>query len=285
MRPYIIIILFSLFFTSCYEPVEGCLDRSATNFDLDADEQCLDCCTYPSLKIQFDNKWNFPDTLAAFSTDSVFHDALDKPFRIERIRFYWSNYHLEMDGGTTLPTTDLIDLKIPDGTDTATINVVDHFLLADISSSKSSLTLGSIEPEGILYGLSTDFGIARPENSAITSELATSHALAPQIGKMNYGSEIGYVFAKIELYRDTISTDTIPVVVNIHGDTALRSLYLPLPVPVILIEGFNPLLVIETDFSKWFEGIDIRNSDTTTLQTQIVNNIAESFTLKEIYAD
>jgi len=270
---------------SCYEPEEGCLDLTSTNFDLDADEPCVDCCTYPKLKIRFNNKWQYADTLVAFTTDTFYLDVNNDPFRIERIRFYWSDYQLVLNDGSKIATTDLIDIKVANGADTSTINIVDHFMLADVNSSTDNFTLGSIRPNGILQGLNTNFGIDRPANSAITDDFTSTHVLAPQLGNMNYGSEEGYIFAKIELFKDTTATDTIPYIINVFGDNALRNLTLDLPVPVILTEGFNPLLIIETDFAKWFDGINIRTGDTSTIQTQIVDNIAESFTLKEVLAN
>ena len=275
--------MFSL--TACYEPVEGCLDRKATNFEIGVDESCPDCCIYPKLKIRFDNKWQFPDTLAAFSPDSIFHDALDQPFRINRIRFYWSNYKLELEGGQQLSITDLIDIKIPDGTDTMTLNVIDHYLLADIGSATDRLTLGTIVPEGVMNGLSVDFGIDRPVNGAISEAMPDNHVLLPQLGNLNYGSDIGYVFAQVEYFQDTTVIDTTPVTINIFGEAALRSMSLSLDIPTSLIEGFNPELVIETDFAQWFDGINVRLGDTTAIQSQIVDNIAGSFTLKAVLAN
>ena len=276
------LIIISFLLTACYEPVEDCLDRRATNFDISADEPCPDCCTYPKLKIRFDNKWQYPDTLLAFRTDTVFYDALNQPFRINRIRFYWSGFRLVLDSGEELPITDLIDIKIPNGIDTMTLNVVDHFLLADINSSTDNLTLGTIVPEGMMTGFKTYFGIADPANKAFISEIPKNHVLAPQLGNLNYDTDIGYVFAQIEYFQDTIAVDTIPVIINIFGADALKSLSFDLPMPVKLIEGFNPQLVIETDFAHWFEGVNVRLGDTLAIQTQISNNIEGSFTLKDV---
>lgn len=276
------LIFISFLLTACYEPIEGCLDRRATNFDISIDEPCPDCCTYPTLKIRFDNKWQYPDTLLAFRTDTVFYDALDQPFRVNRIRFYWSNFRLMLSNGNELPITDFFEVKIPAGTDTMTLTVVDHFLLAEVNSSTDNLTLGAIVPEGSMTGFKTDFGIADPVNKAFISEMPENHVLSPQLGNLNYDTDIGYVFAQIEYFQDTTAIDTIPVVINIFGTNALKFLSFDLPVPVMLIEGFNPQLVIETDLARWFEGVNVRLGDTTVIQTQMSNNIEGSFTLKEV---
>lgn len=282
MRMIFFMLAISFSLTACYEKKEGCLDLKASNFDIGADEGCADCCTYPKLKITFENKWQYPDTLFPFKTDTFFYDALNQPFRIERIRFYWSNFNLELTDGTQIGITDLVNLKVADGTDTISLQEQDHFLLADVNSATDKLTLGSIVPTGSVSQVNTTFGIPRPANSAFVSTFNASHPLAPKIGNMNYGPELGYVFAKIELYRDTIASDTIPTVVNIYGDNALRNLNLALTSPTTLLEGFAPELVVQTDFAQWFNGVNIRTSDTTSLQSQIVNNIASSFTLKAV---
>ena len=38
-------------FNSCYSPVDGCLDPEATNYSIDADNPCDDCCNLPILNV------------------------------------------------------------------------------------------------------------------------------------------------------------------------------------------------------------------------------------------
>lgn len=268
----------------CYEPTSGCLDTRATNFALDADEACPDCCTFPQLSVRFDNVWTYPDEVVPLRFDTFYVDANDHPFRLQRIRFYWSDLVLVLNNGETLTITDSLDLSIANGTDTSMITVRDDYLFADIDRATRSISLKTIVPSGVLTRLDATFGIQEPVNSAVTTSVSNSHPLAPKTGQMNLGAATGYIFAKIEYFQDTTAVDTIPRIINIYGSDVIRTLQLDMPVPTTFLEGFDPVLVIENDVSRWFSGIDVRQTDTTALKNQFVDNLTQSFQLLELLA-
>jgi len=281
----IVLLLLVVFCLSgCYEPIPGCLDTRATNFALDADEACPDCCTFPQLRVRFDNVWSYSGEVVPLRLDTFYLDANNNPFRLQRIRFYWSDLALSLSNGETLMITDSLDLSIASGTDTSMITAQDDYLFADIDRATRSIALNTIAPSGVLTSLGATFGIREPVNSAITTSVSNSHPLAPKPGQMNLGAEVGYIFAKIEYFQDTTAIDTIPRVINIYGADFLRELQLDLPVPTIFIEGFDPVLVIENDVSRWFSGINVRQTDTTALKNQFVDNLTQSFQLIEVLA-
>lgn len=276
--------LLHLSLTGCYEPVEGCLDPSATNFDLDADEACPDdCCQYPDLQVRFQHVWTYPDTILALRLDTFYHDGLDQAFRIEQIRYYWSDVTAIRPDGSALLTTDSVELDLVIAGDTIRNQLIlDNYLLARAGPSTTTYTIGEIVPTGDVSQLIAQFGIPEPVNSAVETSLPSSHPLGPQISQMNLGTDIGYVFAKLELYRDTLAADTTPLVLHLTGEDFLRPLSLDLPAPAMLFEGTNPIFLIETNYTQWFEGVDIRSTDTTSMKQIIVNNIANSFTFLEL---
>jgi hypothetical protein len=281
----IVLFLLVVFcFSGCYEPTPGCLDTRATNFDLDADEACPDCCTFPQLRVRFDNIWSYQDTMVALRLDTFYVDANNNPFRLQRIRFYWSDLQLQLSSGETLTITDSLDLSIANGSDTSMLTVRDDYLFADIDRATRNVTLNTIEPSGVLTSLMATFGIQEPVNRAVTTSVSNSHALAPKSGQMNLGAEVGYIFAKIEYFQDTTAIDTVPRIINIYGTDFLRELQLDLPTPMTFIEGFDPVLVIENDVSRWFSGINVRQADTTALKNQFVDNLTQSFQLIQVLA-
>jgi len=101
-----------MFLSSCYEPIEGCLDPLSSNFQLDADNACGDCCTYPSVTLRFFPMWasiyldtiNTLDTinsdtmlideyrldtilLDSFRLDSIFLDSISiDSFRLDTVQ-------------------------------------------------------------------------------------------------------------------------------------------------------------------------------------------------------
>ncbi|MEL6655126.1 MAG: MbnP family protein [Bacteroidota bacterium] len=278
-------LLMAALLSACYEPTEGCLDVRATNFDLDADEACADCCTFPSLNLRFSNVWTYPDTTVSLRLDTFYVDAAGNPFRFDRIRFYWSNLRLVTSTGETLRIIDSLDLSIAEGGDTSMITILDDIALADIGGSTETVSLGTLEPSGTLTQLQATFGIEDPTNKAVTTSVSTSHPLAPQAGQMNLGSDLGYIFAKIEYFQDTTSIDTIPREINLYGNDFRQDLMLDMLAPTPFIEGFNPTLVIEQNITKWFEGIDVRSTDTTALKNSFVENLTQSFTLTSLLAN
>lgn len=271
--------------SSCYEPTEGCLDVRATNFDLDADNACADCCTFPDLKVEFDHVWVYADTTLNLDLDTFYLDGQGQAFRIEQIRYYWSNVELQLSGGGLITPSDSITFDIQQSGDTSSITVADNFLLASGGSANTSHTIGSIEPEGIISGLTATFGIDDPANQALEGSTSLSgHPLGPQLGGMNLGTDLGYVFAKLELYPDTaVTTDTL--VLHLYGTDLLQPIQLDVDPSVMLFDGVDPVVVIETNYAHWFEGVDIRQSDTTAIKSQIVNNLTQSFRVLEVRSD
>lgn len=75
---YTALIITSL--SSCYEPIEGCLDPLSSNFQLDGDNNCDDCCIYPSVDIEFSPMWDTINLLSfnkgTITSDTVFRDTI-----------------------------------------------------------------------------------------------------------------------------------------------------------------------------------------------------------------
>lgn len=269
-----------LLLTACYEPAEGCLNRRAANFDLDADSACDGCCTFPQLTLRFESVWPTPDGDRLFSPDSIYYDATGQPFRLRRLRFYWSEVAVLRVGADPLPILDSIDVRIANGTDTTALRLRDDVVLADIDRTKRDALVGTVEAGGTMAALYARLGIANPLNRAVTTSVSpNTHPLSPQLGGMNFGSATGYVFAKIEFFPGTGPADTVARTIHLYGADFLRDLTLPLPAPTVLPDGYNAFVVIRNDLSQWFSGIDVRNPDTTALKQQFVTNSTQSFTV------
>ena len=71
---------------ACYEEQEGCLDRNALNYDVDADFECAErsCCNYPRLAVRYTPNWGAD----ALSTSDFYQDGAGNSFRMDRLRFY-----------------------------------------------------------------------------------------------------------------------------------------------------------------------------------------------------
>lgn len=271
------LLLLSL--SACYEPTEGCLNPRATNFDLDADEACSNCCSFPELSVVFSHVWDYGDTIVSLSTDTFYLDKNNQPWRFKRARFYWSAVALQRSSLGELQITDSITFSVANMGDTTSISTLDDYLLIDTDDGSSTTTIGALEPEGTLEQLNVRFGLSPDVNRALSTSVPDDHPLAPQLGNLNYGTETGYVFAKLEFYKDTIATDTVAVEVNIFGDAFSEEFMLPLSSPTAFVEGFDPQLTVQVDFAAWFNNLDLRNADTTSLKAEFVNNMTNTFQL------
>lgn len=274
--------LLLLFFSqACYEPREGCLDINATNFQTDADKDCLDCCTYPELNLSFRHRVVLPDT--AFNLvylDSVYTDDFGNPFTIKNIQFYLSNFHLIRASGDEVGVVDSLEFEIPqtDG-DPLVETVEDNFALIN-RSTFSDYTLGTFLESNDFAALRFAIGVEGQANNADPNSINENHPLYFQDEEMHFNIDSGYVFNKIELFRDTTVADTIPVIIDIGLEQNLRAIVLP--AVFSLVEGFDITVVLQVDYLTWFEGVDVKNDTPEEIASKIVQNITQAFSIIEI---
>ncbi|MEN0004978.1 MAG: MbnP family protein [Bacteroidota bacterium] len=261
----------------CYEPTNGCLDLQATNFDVDVDEACSDCCTFPEMRVRFQHVYQVDDTtLTEISLDNTaFFDDFGNPFRFNRVQFYISDFRLVREDGSTVGVLDTIGFDIFDpGTGlTSSVVVEDNFLIANPLVT-DQLTLGEVNESGSFIGVRFFVGLEGQNNQALPNTLDDTHPLSNQNPAMYTSAEEGYIFTRMALFQDTIATDTIPVEVTYGGATNLKQI--ELAGNFSYSEGFNIGLVIQIDYSKWFTNISVPDDAANgTLTSKIVENLTK----------
>lgn len=279
------IIRSSLFFTflivglpACYEPVEGCLDVEAVNYDLDADKNNSEDCTYPKVRLALQHRYSKDDTLYRFGlVDSVYLDAQGNPFRLNNVRFYISNFHLIYTDGQEKEMDETIEIQIPqpDGTD-LTRTIKDNFSLISPRVTQN-YTIGTLKESGALQEIRFAVGVEGQANVANPESFPNGHPLSLLDSSLYFNQDSGYVFEYIELFRDTAAADTIPVVLRIGAPEYLREVRLP--VDFKKTQGFHLLLTLQVDYSRWFGNINTRQDSPEQLTEKIVANLAESFSV------
>ena len=105
-----VLLLLATLTYSCYEPVEGCLDIAAVNFNASADEDC--CCEYPTLRIQLIQRF---ETLVDLSA-KAYTNNLGQVFRLDNAVLYLHRFSFSQLGNT-YPVTDSLALQVFDGPD------------------------------------------------------------------------------------------------------------------------------------------------------------------------
>lgn len=278
--------LLLLLLSACYEPVEGCLDITATNFQVDADEPCPDnCCTYPSIKLAIDHCYEIAtDSFVTLNYgDSIYIDGVGNPFRINGIQFYLSEFQIVSTTGAPFGVQDSLEVEQidPINGDTTLVTLEDNFLLLNPVVKNVNITLGENRTVGNFSGIRFKLGLDMPANYTNPSSLNDNHPLALQNDNMYASPEEGYIFYKVGLFDGIGVEDTIPKITEIIGANNLREV--ELATPFTIDEGFDVTISIRIDYEDWFKSLDIIEClQTGTLEEKIVENIAQSFSVIEV---
>lgn len=266
---------------ACYEPREGCLDIEAVNYDLDADKNTLEDCVYPEFRLQVAHRYSTPDTIYRFRLrDSVYYDDFGQPFRVNDLRFYLSNMKLIFDNGQEILLEDELEAYIrqPDGTIALQV-LEDNFALINPSITQNYV-IGTSTNSGHIQLLAFTLGLDDPANQIIPDSLPSSHPLSLRDSSLYFSSDSGYVFQRIELFRDTTAADTIPEVLLIGTDGYQQ--HYNFDVVAAKDRGFHLLLTIQVDYQVCFRGINVKTDSKATLIEKIVANLPQAFSVVSI---
>ncbi len=274
LNSFSLLLLVIVLLTACYEPQEGCLDVTATNFEADADDECPDCCQYPFLKLMLTHTMG--DT--SLTLGGIYQNPMDPDqyFKLINARFYLSDLKLVRSDGTLRGVNDQISLTVLDdqGID-ETISVEDNFNL--ISRTSFNLTLGDFRAPANYDSLKFYVGIPQPANSADPSLVTTDHPLQADASLHSTRTE-GYVFMDLLLTRDSLPvTDTLSL--KIQGDQNLIGVALENVQTVN--PGFDAEISLTIDYLEWFRGINFAVDTEAEMIDKIVNNAANAFSINQ----
>ncbi len=276
LQIWLLVFLLAVFTVACYEDISGCLDINATNYSVEADLACPDCCEYPVLQIDFQHKAVLPDTILNLTyEDQIYQDGVGNDFRIKNIQYYLSDFHLIRTNRDTVQFSDTLQIQLPGG---ELVVLKDNFLLVNPGVFGFE-TLGGFNTENAYSGVGFNFGVNPVANQLDTSYFEEIHPLGAENSEMYLSSEEGYIFAKIELLPE-LDNDSLVTIVTISGDNNL----LPVDIltPFSVGAGVNPRFILFVDYLQWFGGVNVVADDPKLMAEKIVNNIANSFSLVEI---
>jgi hypothetical protein len=256
------VFLCFLLFTQCQEPVKGCLDSRATNFDVTAAKPCEeDCCLYPNLKIQFDyafDTFNFNFNKSyKFDNDSI---------RFISSQFYISNVQLVKNDGTKATVLDSILLF----RERDTLRVPSYYALVGKNIGFESV-LGKFNKVGIYSKLSFILGLDAEAAKTVPSKMLSSSPLSIKSDSMYISSQKQFIFNKITLVKVSKPTDTLRFVIRTIKTielTGIRNLNLK--------DGFDAVIPLKIDYKKWLEGVKL-SDPIDVFQNKIVNNTEKAF--------
>jgi hypothetical protein len=258
------VFLCFLLFTQCQEPVKGCLDARATNFDVTAAKPCDDdCCLFPSLKIQLDyafDTFNFNfNTPYKFGTDSI---------RFITSQFYMSNVLLIKDDSTKATVLDSISLF----RDRDTLKVPNNYALGGKNNGFEAL-LGKFNKVGVYSKVRFNIGLDLEASKTIPSKMPSSSPLSIKSDSMYISSEKQYIYNKMTISRTLPSktTDTFRFVIK-----SSRTIELKGNRTLVLKDGFDAIIPLQIDYKKWLEGVKF-SDPINSIQDKIVSNTEKAF--------
>ena len=259
------VFLCFLLLTQCQEPVLGCLDARATNFDVTAAKPCEDnCCVFPSLKLQFD--YAFDTFNFKFNTSYQFGTVGTDSIRFITSQFYVSNVQLQKDDGMKASVLDSILLF----REQDTLKVPNFYALAGKNIGFESV-LGKFFQVGIYSKVRFDIGLDVEAAKTTPSKMPSGGPLSIKNDSMYISSEKQYIFNKMTLVRTSNPTDTLRFVMK-----TLKTIELKGVKNLVLKEGFDATIALKIDYKKWLEGVNF--SDLKTInEAKIVSNTNKAF--------
>lgn len=268
-----------LIWTGCYEEQEGCLDIEASNFDVDADNPCLDCCDYPQLSLFISHKLQESDTNKVFKTDSVYqlpHDTTHL-LKVKKVFFYLSDLQLLKSGGEVVDVLDTLEVgySLSPG-DTSFKSITDNFAYI-LRSSLSDKNIGSIRTEGIFEGLQFRIGLPDESRDYVPSSLPSGHPLNFQADSLNWTEEDRYVYQYWEFFKDTADIDSTVIkitapyteFIQIYGGFEIR-------------KGFDIRIALRIDYLEWWRDVDPKNMSPEVIKDILLSNVSNAFSIESV---
>jgi hypothetical protein len=256
--------------SACFEPKEGCLDISATNFDASADNDC--CCEYPKLVLTVNQVY---DTLL-FRNDSLYTDASGHRFRIKSVAFYLSDFKLAQNS-VTYQVSDTLTLKTFLGNDTSSQLFINDFQL--VRRSPVLYEIGTFQLDGTFDQVNFRLGLSPEAQKVIPTKAPDGHPLEAQPDSLWRGQSQGFVFLQAVVVQDSdpsTTTDTIRIM-----EADLGQKFITTTGSFVHPTGYNFPLVLKVDYKKLFDGINWSAHDIPAWKTKIISNLDAAFSVSQ----
>ncbi|MEM9920302.1 MAG: MbnP family protein [Bacteroidota bacterium] len=256
---------------ACYEPEEGCLDVTATNFEASADEGCGDCCNYPVLQLQVSH--GYGDTTLRYGDP---YDLDGQPFRIRQFIYYISELRLK-NSSETVGVVDSIQLSLPNSLPSEQ-TIEDNFTIISPDFAKFSYDIGTFRSTSNFDSLRFFVGVTAPANEADVAAISTGSSDLAISSDSLYSESDGYIFNRIRFQKDTITgSDTL--MLEVVGTEQLVEIVLPFKEEITL--GQPVCVKLRIDYKEWLKGIDFATDNQSDMISKIVSNTPDVFSVIE----
>ncbi len=264
---YLYIIIFSsiLTFQNCLQPIEGCLDVNATNFDVTAGKDCdKSCtCTYPSLVISA----NYVSGTNNFNYNTTYINNVGDSFRLVSAQMYLSDFQLVNDKNITIRTTDSVALTRA----TDTIKVLNNYALIG-KSVGFDFTIGTFNSTDKFTKIKFRVGLDDVALKTIPSKMPTTHPLSTKSDSMYISSQSQYIFNKFVIAKGSNFKDTLRLNIITPKDLEfVKALSFPL--------GFNARIPLTINYLQFFKDVKFSEPE-NQIRQKIVDNTSSAFSIQ-----
>lgn len=228
--------------TSCYSPIDGCLDPESTNYSIAGDRDCDDCCIYPKIKLSVFHQYG--DT-TLFLEDTLVN-KLGQEYSIIKFVYFLSDFDMYTTDGFVYEVEDSIELNVDAGTEFSKDDVI------RVRRSGFSYEFGTVIFEGEGEQLSFNVGLSEILNESRFTTSVSSHPISSDADTLFREIEGDYVFQRVVIAQGEELKDT--VIYDVVGPNTLQEV--SIPVSFESVRGKDKTIIIEARYDMWFADVD-----------------------------
>ncbi len=254
----VIFIGWIIILNSCYESKEGCLDPLSSNYDVSSDNDCTDCCIYPSISWKLDHQ-NGDITLIL--GDTIFNNLNDS-FLVLDQKFYISGVSVYDVNGIKLPLRDSINYNISNQSTT---------LLNDVTKVEKnivSLNFNKYRFEDKVASLEVNFGLPEQYDYIKQSSIPSNSSIVQNNNILYNDLNLKYYSAYFKIIAGEALTDTLDLFLT--TDHTFHVNYLS---PISAQKGKELKLTLVLDYAALYKDVDFRSGDIQTPGCKLVGTV------------
>ncbi len=239
----------------CNTRIQGCLDANADNFNLNAEQSCDDCCTYPSISLSLTQLWGDRN----FTITDTLYDMNGHSYRIRGLDYFLSSWTWE-DAAHNSFHVDSVTVICDDGNLTYAPDIL------AINAERFNYILGTIRQAPFIDSIRFTTGLTQDISCLDAANPETPIELTDQSPLWNSTSGSLETMRLIIQYDIAVETfDTIYII-----DEVVSALVYPFD----FIPGEDSQFMLTVDYSLWFQ--DVNTADPASFRQSIISNFAGS---------